>query len=176
MVTPLRKAATYMYSHFRDLGWYVANSWQIWQLRGSTWEIRDPYGSTWRLLESGEKFQMFKILPRKISPIYCHVSYVAVTRIPSIVLRNTWHYVIIRRQNFLFLNLSCVAHMRRLYAKVWPRHKDKTICKIHFREEQNVPSAENKTTVSVWHLHYHICPVDISTRDWIFKLCTCPSF
>ena len=25
------------YSHFRDLGWYVANSWQIRNLRGSTW-------------------------------------------------------------------------------------------------------------------------------------------
>ena len=37
-------------------------------------------GSTWRLL------------PRKI---YCRVSYVAVTRIPSLVLRNTWHCVII---------------------------------------------------------------------------------
>ena len=32
----------------------------------------------------------------KISPICCRVSYVAVTRIPALVLRNTWHYVIIR--------------------------------------------------------------------------------
>ena len=50
-------------------------------------------GSMWRLLA---------ILPRKISTLYCRVSYVAVTRIPSLVLRNTWHYVIIRRQQFWF--------------------------------------------------------------------------
>ena len=56
---------------------------------GDTWLTRGKYGiyvavrgsygvltgSTWRLL------------PRKISPIYCRVSYVAVTRIPSLVLR-----------------------------------------------------------------------------------------
>ena len=64
---------------------------------GDTWLTRGKYGiyvavrgsygaltgSTWCLL------------PRKISPIYCRVSSVAVTRIPSLVLRNTWHYVII---------------------------------------------------------------------------------
>ena len=50
-------------------------------------------GSTWRLLE---------ILSLKISTFYCRVSYVAVTRIPSLVLRNTWHYVIIRRRKFRF--------------------------------------------------------------------------
>ena len=48
------------------------------------WQYVVVTGSTWRLL------------PRKISPIYCHVSYVAVTRIPLLVLRNMWHYVIIR--------------------------------------------------------------------------------
>ena len=68
-------------------------------------------GSTWRLL------------PRKISPVYCRVSYVAVTRIPLLVLRNTWHYVIIRYSyGEIPKSLSCVAHTRRLYAKVWPRH------------------------------------------------------
>ena len=86
MVTPLRKAASYE-PRIAILG--------IW---GDTWLTRGKYciyvavrgsygaltGSTWRLL------------PRKISPIYCRVSYVAVTRIPSLVLRNTWHYVIIR--------------------------------------------------------------------------------
>ena len=93
---------------------------------GDTWLTRSKYGiyvavrgsygaltgSTWCLLS------------RKISPIYCRVSYVAVTRIPSLVLRNTWHYVIIRYSYGNFLNLSYVAHTRRLYAKVWPRHKD----------------------------------------------------
>ena len=72
---------------------------------GDTWLTRGKYGiymavrgshgaltgSTWRLLETGEKFQnMFKILPRKISHFYRRVSDVAVTRIPSLVLRNTW--------------------------------------------------------------------------------------
>ena len=59
----------------------MANSWQIRHLRGS-------YGG---LTGSTRRF-----LPRKISPIYCRVSYVAVTRIPSLALRITWHYVIIR--------------------------------------------------------------------------------
>ena len=86
VVTPLRKAASYE-PCIAILG--------IW---GDTWLIRGKYGiyvavrgsygaltgSTWCLL------------PRKISPIYCRVSYVAVTRIPSLVLHNTWHYVIIR--------------------------------------------------------------------------------
>ena len=49
--------------------------------------VRGSYGaltgSTWRLLE---------ILPRKIITFYCRVSYVTVTRIPSLKLRNTWHY------------------------------------------------------------------------------------
>ena len=85
VVTPLRKATSYE-PRIAILG--------IW---GDTWLTRGKYsiyvavrgsygalmGSTWRLL------------PHKISPIYCRVSYVAVTRIPSLVLRNTWHYVII---------------------------------------------------------------------------------
>ena len=111
VVTPLRKAASYE-PRISILG--------IW---GDTWLTRGKYGiyvavrgsygaltgSTWRLL------------PRKISPIYCRVSYVAVTRIPSLVLRNTWHYVIIRYR-YGELKLSYVAHTRWLYAKVWPRH------------------------------------------------------
>ena len=86
MVTPLRKAASYE-PRIAILG--------IW---GDTWITRGKYGiyvavrgsygaltgSTWRLL------------PRKISPIYCRVSYVVVTRIPSLVLRDTLHYMIIR--------------------------------------------------------------------------------
>ena len=82
----------------------MTNSWQIRHLRGS-------YGATWRLL------------PLQISPIYCRVSYVTVTRIPSLVLRNTWHHVIIRYSyKELPINLSYVAHTRQLYAKVWPRY------------------------------------------------------
>ena len=86
VVTPLRKAASYE-PRIAILG--------IW---GDTWLTRGKYGiyvavhgsygalagSTWRLL------------PRKISPIYCRVACVAVTRIPSLVLRNAWHFVIIR--------------------------------------------------------------------------------
>ena len=114
VVTPLRRAASYE-PRIAILG--------IW---GDTWLTRGKYGiyvavrgsygaltgSTWRLLE---------ILPRKISTFYCRVSYVTVTRIPSLVLRNTWYYVIIRRRKFWFPKF-CVAHTRRLYAKVWPRH------------------------------------------------------
>ena len=54
----------------------------------STWQcvvVTGPLrGSMWRLLESGGEISK------------CCVSYVAVTRIPSLVLHNTWHYVIIR--------------------------------------------------------------------------------
>ena len=83
VVTPLRKAASNepRKAILGIWGDTVSNSWQIRYLRGSYGALT---GSTWRLL------------PRKISPIYCRVSYVAVTRIPSLVLRNTWHYVIIR--------------------------------------------------------------------------------
>ena len=88
VVTPLRKAASYE-PRIAILG--------IW---GDTWLTRGKYsiyvvvtGSMWRLLE---------ILPHKISTFYCRVSYVALTRITSLVLRNTWHYVIIRHQKFRF--------------------------------------------------------------------------
>ena len=112
VVTPLRKAASYE-PRIAIFG--------IW---GDTWLTRGKYGiyvavrgSYGALLRDA----FWKVLPRKISPIYCRVSYVAVTRIPSLVLRNTWHYVIIRRngaENVDFLALSYVAHTRRLYAKV----------------------------------------------------------
>ena len=89
--TPLRKATSYE-PRIAILG--------IW---GDTWLTRGKYGiyvavlgsygaltgSTWRLLE---------ILPCKISTYYCRVSYVTVTRIPLLVLRNTWHYDIRRRK------------------------------------------------------------------------------
>ena len=96
VVTPLRKAASYEPR--------IAILW-IW---GDTSLTRGKYGiyvavrgsyealtgSTWCLLE---------ILPRKISTFYCRVStWGRVTRIPSLVLHNTWHYVIIRRQKYWF--------------------------------------------------------------------------
>ena len=101
VVTPLRKAASYEpHTCIAILGiwgdtWLTRGKYSIYvvvtrPLRG----LRDAF---WKVERN---FKMFKILPRKISPIYCLVSYVAVTRIPSLVLRNTWHYVIIRRLNF----------------------------------------------------------------------------
>ena len=64
----------------------VAHTITILGIWGATWLTRGKYG-------------IYVVLTgplRKISPIYCRVSYVAVTRIPSLVLRDTWHYVIIR--------------------------------------------------------------------------------
>ena len=124
VVTPMRKAASYE-PRIVILG--------IW---GDTWLTRGKYGiyvavrggyggltgSTWRLLE---------ILPRKICTFYCRhgrVSYVAVTRIPSLVLRSTWHYVIIWRRKFLFpkfvLRCSYEAALRKVVTTalklIWP--------------------------------------------------------
>ena len=86
VVTPLRKAASYE-PRIAILG--------IW---GDTWLTRGKYGIYVAVRGSYGVFtgSTWRLLPRKISPIYCRVSYVAVTRIPSLVLRNTWHYVIIR--------------------------------------------------------------------------------
>ena len=93
VVTPLCKATSYE-PPIAILG--------IW---GDTWITRGKYGiyvavrgsygaltgSTWR-----------QVLPRKISTIYCdsRVFYVAVTGIPSIVLRNTWHYYVKIRYSY----------------------------------------------------------------------------
>ena len=86
VVTPLRKATSYE-PRIAILG-ILGDTWLTRGKYGIYVAVRGSYGaltgSTWRLL------------PRKISPIYCRVSYVAVTRIPSLVMRNTWHYVIIR--------------------------------------------------------------------------------
>ena len=82
MVTPLRKAASYE-PRISVLG--------IW---GDTWLTRGKYGIY--VAVRGSYGVYVTPSARKISPIYCRVSYVAVTRIPSLVLRNTWHYVIIR--------------------------------------------------------------------------------
>ena len=85
VVTPLRKAALYE-PRIAILG-ILGDTWLTRGKYGIYVAVRGSYGaltgSTWHLL------------PRKISPIYCRDSYVAVTRIPSLVLRNTWHYVII---------------------------------------------------------------------------------
>ena len=115
VVTPLRKAASYE-PRIAILG--ILGDTCTWLTRGKYGiyvAVRGSYGaltgSTWRLL------------PRKISPIYCRVSYVAVTRIPSLVLRNTWHYVIIRYSygelpKFV-LRCSYEAALRK---GQWPRH------------------------------------------------------
>ena len=94
MVPPFRKAASYE-PRIAILGIW-GDTWLTRGKCGIYVAVRCSYGavtgSTWRLLE---------ILPRKISTFYCRVSYVTVTR-PSLVLRNTWHYVIIQRQQFWF--------------------------------------------------------------------------
>ena len=104
VVTPLHKAASYE-PRLAILG--------IW---GDTWLTRGKYGisvvvtgSTWRLLEMSK----------------CCVSYVAVMRIPSLVLRNTWHYVIMcysygELPKFILSTLLIRGGFK--YAKVWPRH------------------------------------------------------
>ena len=88
VVTPLRKATSYE-PRIAILG--------IW---GDTWLTRGKYGIYMYMAVRGSygalTGSMWRLLPRKISPIYCRVSYVAVTRIPSLVLRNMWHYVILR--------------------------------------------------------------------------------
>ena len=118
VVTPLRKATSYE-PRIAILG--------IW---GDTWLTRGKYSiyvavtgplrglcdAFWKVERN---FKMFKILPRKISPIYCRVSYVAV-RIPSLVLRNTWHYVIIWRWKFWFPKfvLTLLIHEAALHKDV----------------------------------------------------------
>ena len=93
VVTPLRKAASYE-PRIAILGIW-GDTWLTRGKHGIYVAVRGSYGalngSTWRFCH-------------KISPFYCRVSYmyVAVTRIPSLVLRNTWHYVIIRRRTFWF--------------------------------------------------------------------------
>ena len=93
MVTPLLKAASYE-PRIAILG--------IW---GDTWLTRGNYGIYVAVRGSYGALtgSMWRLLPRKISPICCRVSYVALTRIHSLVLRITWHYVIIRYSygNFL---------------------------------------------------------------------------
>ena len=115
VVTPLRKAASYE-PRTSILG--------IW---GDTWLTRGKYGIYVAVRGScgAHTGSAWRLLPRKLSPIYCCVSYVAVTRILSLVLRNTWHYVIIRYSYGEFpkfvLRCSYEAALR-CYAKVWPRH------------------------------------------------------
>ena len=84
VVTPLRKAASY------EPRIAISGIW------GDTWLTRGKYGiyAAVRGSYGALTGTTGRLLPRKISPIYCRVSYVAVTRIPSLVQRNTWHYVI----------------------------------------------------------------------------------
>ena len=86
VVTPLHKAASYE-PRIAILGIW-GDMWQTCGKYGNNVAVRGSYGAL-----TGS---MWRLLPRKISPIYCCVSYVAVMRIPSLLLRNTWHYVIIR--------------------------------------------------------------------------------
>ena len=118
VVTPLRKAMHWVlwatYSHFRD-AW--GDTWLTRGKYGTYVAVRGSYGAT---------------ITEVYDDAFCHVKSepstvvspnVAVTRIPSLVLRNTWHYMIIRYSyGELPVNLSYIAHTRRLYAKVWPRH------------------------------------------------------
>ena len=124
VVTPLRKAASYE-PRIAILG--------IW---GDTWLTHGKYGIYVAVRGSygALKGSTRRLLPRKISPIFCRVSYVAVTDIPSLVLRNTWHYVIIRYSygelpKFVLrcsyeaalrkgVTTTYAAHTTRLYAKV----------------------------------------------------------
>ena len=101
VVTPLRKAASYE-PRIAIFGIWV-DTWLSRGKYGIYVAVRGSYGA----LNGGLHDAFWKVLPRKISPIYCRVSYVAVTRILSLVLSNTWHYVIIRRRKFWFLNLRC---------------------------------------------------------------------
>ena len=86
MVTPLRKAASYE-PRIAILGnrgetWLTGGKYGIYvAVRGT---LRGPYGVY--VTHSATLNQ----------PYLGHVSYVAVTMIPSLVLRNTWHYVKIR--------------------------------------------------------------------------------
>ena len=85
VVTPLSKAASY------EPGIVILGIW------GDTWLTRGKYGINMAVRGSYGALtgSMWRLLPRKISPIYCRFSYVAVTRLPLLVLRNTRHYVII---------------------------------------------------------------------------------
>ena len=82
VVTPLRKAASYE-PRIAILG--------IW---GDTWLTRANTASTWQYVVVTGPL-------RGLCDAFCRVksalsTAVAVTRIPSLVLCNTWHYVIIR--------------------------------------------------------------------------------
>ena len=77
MVTPLRKAASYE-PRIAILG-----------IQGDTCLARGKYASTWQYVVVTGPL-------RGLRDAFCRVSYVVVTMIPSLVLRNTWHYAIIR--------------------------------------------------------------------------------
>ena len=84
MVTPLRKATSYE-PRIAILGiwgdtWLTRGKYGIYVAVRVTGPLRGLRDALWKVERN---FKMFKILPRKISPIYCCVSYVAVMRIPS---------------------------------------------------------------------------------------------
>ena len=103
VVTPLRKAASYepRIANLWIWGDTFSNSWQIRHLQGGSYGalMGSKVGtSCWKVERNFKMFTQFC----HVKSALCRVSYVAVTRIPSLVLRNTWHYIIIRRQKFWF--------------------------------------------------------------------------
>ena len=183
VVTPLRKAASYE-PRIAILGIWV-----------DTWLTRGKYGIY--VAVRGSYGALTGSTRRKIIPIYGRVSYVAVTRIPSLVLQNTWHYIyVIIRYTVTgthFLNLSYVAHTRRLYAKVWPRHKNEAAIIMQWgkwqfgsnlkinqwqRDEKQVEEDEEQTpnpSAIIWsftpwsHLHVKVRPVRATSDNTLLK-------
>ena len=118
------------------------------------WQYVVVTGSTWRLL------------PRKISPIYCHVSYVAeVTRIPLLVLRNMWHYVIIRYSygelpKFV-LRCSYEAALRKGVTTALPMH-----CGWVYSVETSSLVLIPQPILHIAYSWYRVIPaIDIDIRD-----------
>ena len=70
----------------------------------------------------------------KSALLYCRVSYVVVTRIPSLVLRNTWHYVILRYSFVelpkLVLRCSYEAALRRCDHGIKNRQDESNVTKV----------------------------------------------
>ena len=133
VVTPLRKAASYE-PRIAILG--------MW---GDTWLTRGKYGIY--MVVTGS---MWRLLPRKISPIYCRVSYVAVTRIPSLV-----HYVIIRYSygelpKFV-LRCSYEAALRKGVTTALHSHTDTNSLRNMYSHPHNTHSC----TYTHTHTHTH---------------------
>ena len=102
MVTPLRKAASYEQRiYFRDLGvirgLLVANTASTWQYVVFTGPLRGLRDAFWKV---ERHFKLFKILQRKNQPSLLSCLLRGGNEDTLVVLRNAWHYVIIRRRKF----------------------------------------------------------------------------